>query len=107
MAPRGVWQDGTETVQLTLRQPQSLVFVGQQQPVSQATDVQTVPQPNSKRFKELLHRRISHQVQQRIFAPSLALHGGGFHSVSISRVMGGWPRSLRPKVLEYVSTALS
>ena len=56
--------NGETTYSLSLRAVDHLVLVGQQQPVSQAHEVPTVPRPSSREFKELLYRRISFAVQQ-------------------------------------------
>ena len=83
--------DGTVVKTATLRPVHHLVAVGQQQPVTQANqEVPAVPRPHSKEFKELLFRRISFIIQQRLFGepggdgPRVAL------PVEYARVMLGW-----------------
>ena len=51
-----------------------------------------MPRPASREYKELLYRRICHAVQQRLYAPSMRLVAGGWRDVSLSQVMGQWPR---------------
>lgn len=99
-----VYKDGHEEQRVTLRAVNSLVLVGQQQPVAQAHDVAVVPRPLSKESKELLYRRISHAVQLRLFAPAHHSADGSWKDISLARAMGSWPRSQRPRVLEYLST---
>ena len=76
---------------LSLRPIRHTVLVGQQQPVAQPHQVACVPRPGSREFKDLLYRRISFAVHQRVFGRRRA-------SVSLAQAMLDWPRSLAPRV---------
>ena len=93
--------DGQLRTFATLRAlPRTVEIVGQQQPVTQTHEVERVPRPRTRDFNELLYRRISVSVHQRVFGQStrmLATYGG---AISLDRVMAGWPRWLKPKVVE-------
>ena len=92
-------RDGSFLTSATLRPVDDLVLVGQQQPVSQQTNVNRVPRPNSKSFTELQKRRMNHSIYHRPFPPGMpAGVVDPNRSVPLSRIMGAWPKSEQPKV---------
>ena len=83
---------------LILRRIAHVAAVGQLQPIVQVHETPCVPRPNSADFKQLVYRRISYGVHQRLFPAD----GRTAEPIRLNDLMAseGWPEALKKRVQE-------